>query len=62
MRRWLKGKLVISFSLRGLIEDLVFNNQTLAEIKEDLIQYISTLDINISTEDINDLFEIYEMI
>ena len=62
MRRWLKGKLVISFSLRGLIEDLVFNNQTLAEIKEDLIQYISTSDINISTEDINDLFEIYEMI
>ena len=49
-------------SLRGLIEDLVFNNQTLAEIKEDLIQYISTSDINISTEDINDLFEIYEMI
>lgn len=46
----------------GLIEDLVFNNQTLAEIKEDLIQYISTLDINITTEDINDLFEIYEMI
>ncbi len=46
----------------GLIEDLVFNNQTLAEIKEDLIQYISTSDINISTEDINDLFEIYEMI
>ena len=57
-----KSKLVISFSLRGLIEDLVFNNQTLAEIKEDLIQYISTTDINISTEDINDLFEIYEMI
>ena len=57
-----KSKLVISFSLRGLIEDLVFNNQTLAEIKEDLIQYISTSDINISTEDINDLFEIYEMI
>lgn len=45
-----------------LIEDLVFNNTTLSGVKSDLLQYISEESYEISTDDVNDLFEIYERI
>lgn len=45
-----------------LIEDLVFNNATVSDVKNDLIEYITINDLNISMEDINDLFEVYERI
>ena len=45
-----------------LIEDLVFNNTTLSGVKSDLLQYISEKSYEISTDDVNDLFEIYERI
>lgn len=45
-----------------LVEDLVFNNKTLAGVKGDLLQYIANSALQISTADVNDLFAIYEQI
>ena len=45
-----------------LVEDLVFNNKTLAGVKGDLLQYIANSALQISTADVSDLFAIYEQI
>lgn len=44
------------------IEDLVFNNQTLAGIKSDLLLHIAEYELNMSVDDVNELFEVYEQI
>lgn len=66
-REWFNSSLYPNDKIRvsggiQLIESLVFNNSSLAEIKSDLIQHISELNLNIPTQDVNDLFEMYEQI
>ena len=46
----------------SLIENLVFHCKTVAEVKNTLLEYISDHDLDIPTEDVNDLFNIYERV
>lgn len=52
----------ISIRNCAFIEDIVFNNGTVTEVKNDVISYVIANNLDISTTDINNLFELYELI